>query len=134
MRQLRIAVLLASLLGLQGCVSAALALASIAGTAGIDHTLDGIAYKTFADPLDEVQTAIIDTLDQMQMALLDTNPTDEGWEFTARASDREIEIQLEALTPSTTRMRVVANDGDLFFKDSATAEEIVGQTAQRLGQ
>jgi len=31
-----------------------------------------------------------------------------------------------------TRMRVVANQGAIFFKDSATATEIVLQTAQTL--
>ena len=39
---------------------------------------------------------------------------------------------LERLTPQATRMRVVANEGALFFKDSSTATEIILQTAQTL--
>jgi hypothetical protein len=37
---------------------------------------------------------------------------------------------LEQLTPATTRMRVVTNKGDFFFKDGATSTEIIIQTAQ----
>ena len=58
--------------------------------------------------------------------------TEEGWNLTATAADRTIDIELERLTPRTTRMRVVANKGSLFFKDSATSTEIILQTAQTL--
>jgi len=50
----------------------------------------------------------------------------------AVALDRIIEIELEPLTRRTTRMRVVANQGQIFFKDSATATEIIVQTATTL--
>lgn len=134
MSRLRTGVVMVALLCLQGCVATALTVASLAGTAGLDHTLEGIAFKTFTEPLDEVQSAIIETLDRMEIALLDTDQTGDGWEFTAEASDRKIEIQLESLTPNTTRMRVVANEGDIFLKDSATASEIIVQTAETLAQ
>ena len=42
----------------------------------------------------------------------------------------DIDIELEELTPATTRMRVVTNKGDFFFKDGATSTEIILQTAQ----
>ncbi|MDJ0949016.1 MAG: DUF3568 family protein [Alphaproteobacteria bacterium] len=134
MRTVRILAVVAALFALQGCVAAALTVASVAGTLGMDHTLNGIAYKTFTAPLDELQTAVIDTLDRMEMELLDTNQTDDGWRFTAQASDRKIDIDLEALSPKTTHMRVVANEGGVFLKDSATAQEIVLQTAETLTQ
>jgi hypothetical protein len=50
----------------------------------------------------------------------------------ASAVDRIIEIELERLSRRTTRMRVVANKGTIFFKDAATATEIIVQTASTL--
>ncbi|MDP6430402.1 MAG: SDR family oxidoreductase, partial [Rhodospirillales bacterium] len=58
--------------------------------------------------------------------------TKSGWEIKGTAADREIDIELESLTRRTTRMRVVANEGDIFFKDSATSTEIIIQTAETL--
>ena len=46
--------------------------------------------------------------------------------------DRQIEIVLEPLSPSSTRMRVIARNGSLLY-DSATATEIVLQTERVLG-
>lgn len=131
---LRAAVLSVALLALPGCIAAALTAASLAAAGGIDHTLNGITYKTFASPMDEVQTAIIETLDRMAIELQDTEETDEGWNFVATASDRTIEIELSALSPRTTHMRVVANEGQIFFKDNATASEIIIQTANTLDE
>jgi hypothetical protein len=42
-----------------------------------------------------------------------------------------IEVEFEALTPKTTRMRVVA-DSEGLIKDSATATEIILQTERAL--
>lgn len=50
------------------------------------------------------------------------------------ARDRIIDIELESVTARTTRMRVVANKGHIFFKDAATATEIILQTAQALDE
>jgi len=58
--------------------------------------------------------------------------TETGWEVSATATDRVIEIELERLTDRTTRMRVVADKGEILFKDTATATEIILQTAQDL--
>lgn len=132
---LRAAVVSVALLAaLPGCIAAALTAASLAAAGGMDHTLNGITYKTFTSPIDEVQTAIIETLDRMAIELEDTEETDEGWSFVATASDRTIEIELSALSPRTTHMRVVANEGHIFFKDSATASEIIIQTANTLDE
>jgi hypothetical protein len=38
--------------------------------------------------------------------------------------DRQIEIELQAISSKTTRIRTVAKDG-VFFKDRATATEII---------
>jgi hypothetical protein len=53
--------------------------------------------------------------------------------ITAKAADREIEIELEALTPNTTRMLVVAKKESGILRDSATATEIILQTEKMVG-
>jgi len=121
---------------LQGCAAVGLAVvgagAGAGVSAGVDHTLNGIAYKTFAAPLNNVRFATLRTFDHMGMPLTDDEKTETGWKLSATAADRTIDIELESLTDKTTRMRVVANEGKIFFKDSATATEIILQTAQVL--
>ncbi len=131
LRNLRLALVLVSLLALPGCAAVALTAAGIAGGVGVNHTLNGIAYKTFTVPLGEMRVATLRALNRMAIDITENTETEEGWKILATASDREIEIELEKLTPKTTRMRVVANN-DAFFKDSATATEIIIQTAQVL--
>ena len=123
-------------LTLQGCAAAGLTLASAGASAGlgagVEHTFNGIVYKTFATPLNEVRFATLKTLDRMAMPVTADAKSDGGWQLSATASDRTIDIELQQLTARTTRMRVVANEGLIFFKDSATATEIILQTAQAL--
>lgn len=52
--------------------------------------------------------------------------------FTAKTSDRSIEIQIEPISPNATRMKVAAKSS-IFSYDSATAEEIIMQTKKSLG-
>ncbi len=125
-------------LSLQGCAAAAIGVtlatagAGAGMTAGVEHTLNGIVYKTFAAPANEVRFATLKTLDRMGMPLTGDETTDTGWKLSATANDRSVDIELERLTDTATRMRVVANEGFIFFKDSATATEIILQTAQTL--
>lgn len=125
-------------LSLQGCAAAAIGVtlatagAGAGMTAGVEHTLNGIVYKTFSVPANEVRFATLKTLDHMGMPLTDDQATDTGWKLSASAKDRSVDIELERLTDTATRMRVVANEGFIFFKDSATATEIILQTAQTL--
>ncbi len=51
----------------------------------------------------------------------------------AKAGDPNIEIELEALTPNTTRMRVVAKKDGGMIVDSSTAVEIITQTEKSIG-
>jgi hypothetical protein len=124
------------LLSLQGCVAAGLTVAAAGagvgmGT-GVEHTLSGIVYKTFSAPANNVRLATLKSLDRMGMPLSADEPTESGWRMVAMANDRTIEIELEKVTNQVTRMRVVANKGDIFFKDSSTATEVVLQTADAL--
>jgi hypothetical protein len=125
-------------LTLQGCTAAAVGLtiatagAGAGMSVGVEHTLNGIVYKTFAASANDVRFATLKTLDQMGMTLTTDEATKSGWQLSASAHDRSIDIQLERLTDTATRMRVVADEGWVIFKDSATATEIILQTAQTL--
>jgi len=121
---------------LQGCAAAALSVigagAGVGMGTGVEHELNGISYKTFATPIAGVHHATRATLARLGMPITADAPTNEGWNVSASAAGRTIDIELERLTPRTTRMRVVANKGGLFGKDSATSSEIILQTAQTL--
>jgi hypothetical protein len=125
-------------LTLQGCTAAAIGVtiatagAGAGMSVGVEHTLNGIVYKTFAASANDVRFATLKTLDTMGMALTTDEATKTGWQLTATANERSIDIQLERLTDTATRMRVVADEGWVIFKDSATATEIILQTAQTL--
>ena len=102
------------------------------GGAGVNHTLSGIAYKTFNNSLAELRAGTLRTLEDMDMTVIADSETEDGWEIKATAIEREIDIELERLTKRATRMRVVANDGEIFFKDAATATEIIIMTAENV--
>ena len=53
--------------------------------------------------------------------------------ITAHAADRDIESELEALTPATTRMLVTAKKDGGILRDGATATEIILQTEKYVG-
>ncbi len=134
MHILRAVVLVWALFSVPGCVGVALTAGGIAGSTGVNHTLSGIAYKTFMTPVDELHFATLKTLGRMDMEVSEDKETASGFEILALARDRKIEIELESLTSKTTRMRVVANKGEIFFKDAATATEIIIQTAETMAK
>lgn len=132
MKKFRAIFLLFGMLLLPGCAGIALTAGSMAAGQGLDHTLSGISYKTFAAPIEEMRVATFKTLDRLGMDVTAQVKTEFGWGITAVAYKRTIDIELEALTRRATRMRVVANKGDIFFKDAATATEIIIQTVETL--
>jgi Protein of unknown function (DUF3568) len=125
------------LLLLQGC-AAGLGLtlfgvgAGVATGTSVAYTLDGIAYRTFTAPLPQVETATRTALDRMGIKVEATSKIEQGKAIKAVTLDREIEIELEMISSRTTRIRTVAKQG-LFFKDRATATEIIIQTEKALG-
>jgi hypothetical protein len=98
-------------LWLAGCEAAALTALGVGASAGVSHTLSGITYRTFAEPLPKVKAASLKALQRMQIKVAGTSRIENGEQIKARAADRDIEIELEALSPNTTRMRVVASPG-----------------------
>ena len=120
---------------LTGCAAVGLTLFSVGAgvTTGtsVAYSLDGIAYKTFTAPLPQVESATRTALDRMGIKIEATSKMEQGKAIKAQANDREIEIELE-MVRETTRIRTVAKQG-IFFKDRATATEIIIQTEKALG-
>ncbi len=100
------------------------------GTA-VSYTLDGTAYRTFTAPLPQVQTATLTALNRMGIQVEAKEKTEQGELIKASGAERQIEVELEAVSAKTTRIRTVAKQG-MFFKDRATATEIILQTEKVL--
>ena len=122
---------------LSGCAPVALTLfgvgAGVSTGTAVSYTLDGIAYRTFTAPLPEVEQATLAALNEMGMEIESAEQTDEGKAIKAKGVDRQIEVELQAISSKTTRIRTVAKDG-VFFKDRATATEVILQTERILSR
>ena len=94
---------------------------------GVSHTLDGITYKTFTAPLPRIRESALDALERMGITVKSTGKTGNGERIQAKSGDRDVEIELEAISPRATRMRSVVKRG-MFYYDNATANEIISQT------
>lgn len=116
---------------ISGCAAVGLTALGVGAATGVNHTLNGIVYKTFSEPLPKVKRATLTALKQMDIPVESVAKTQQGELIKAKATNRAIEVEFEALTSRTTRMRVVA-DSDGFLKDSATATEIIMQTERVL--
>lgn len=122
---------------LAGCEGAALTMFGVGTSTGVQHTLNGITYRTFTAPSARVKSATLVALGRMAIKVDRVGKPDgaaksSGDEMIlAKAADRDIEVDLQVLSPNTTRMRAVAKQG--LFYDSATAYEIIVQTEKVLG-
>lgn len=128
---LSLAVIAAAALGLQGCATLGVTALSMVAGVGIGHAIDGITYKTFPVPLAVMSRATVMTLDRLDMPVMDVEDTEAGQTITAQAADRTLDIELDQLTTTATRMRVVATKKWLI-RDRATAAEVIAQTDRTL--
>jgi hypothetical protein len=117
---------------LSACEPLSLAALGVGGTAAVNHKTSGTPYRTFTAPLSKVRTASMGALKRMGIKTQGVTRIDNGELITARGGRREIEVELESITPNTTRIRVVARDGSVFY-DGSTANEIIVQTGKNLG-
>jgi len=115
---------------LTACDPLSLTVFGVGTATGVQHTLNGITYKTFTAPLPRVRTATISSLNHMGIKVAAREKTKDGELIKATASEREIEIELDAITSGTTRMRASVRNG--LFMDAATATEIILQTERIL--
>jgi hypothetical protein len=116
---------------LSGCAPAVLTALSVGGSAGIQHTVNGISYRTFTAPMPEVRAAARTALGRMGVTNITLQKMEEGEVISAKAGDRIIEVELTSITPKATRMRTMVRNGVLM--DSATGTEIIVQTERTLG-
>jgi len=123
---------LAALL-LAGCAGLALTALGVGASAGVSHTLNGINYRTFTLSLPKVRIASLAALKKMGIKVESISKMQGGELIKAKSSERDIEIQLEVISASTTRMRVVATSGSGLLYDSSTATEVIVQTERVLG-
>jgi hypothetical protein len=121
------------LVAANGCVPVAVTAGGVAMATGVTHTLSGMVYKTFTTPEANVKHATLGALNRMQIHVVESKREGTSDKIKARAADRDIEIEIEALTPNTTRMLVVAKKDGGLVHDSATATEIILQTEKMVG-
>ncbi len=131
----RAVVIMACLLALEGCAAAALSVAGLAGGAGLEHFINGIVDQTFSSPIAGTRLATLKTLKRMGMSVEKDERSDDGWTIAAKAVERKIDIDLEALSDKSVRMRVdVSREYFVFIKDPATGNEIIDLTKAELSR
>ena len=126
-------VLALAALNLSGCAAVGLTALGIGMSTGVSHTLSGIVYKTFAAPQATVKRATLGAFNRMQIKVLQSKRDKSTETILAKAGDRDIEVELEALTPNTTRMTVTAKKDAGLLRDGATATEVILQTEKLVG-
>ena len=117
---------------ISGCETLSLTALGIGGSAAVNHKVSGTPSRTFTLPLVRVKRGCIVALKRMGIQPGEMKAVENGALILASAGGRDIEVELESLTPKTTRMRVVARHGS-FYYDGATAAEIIAQTEKGLG-
>ena len=124
----------AALIGLlPGCAAVAVTAVGVGMATGVSHTLGGIVYKTFSAPQAKVHRSTVAALGRMQIKIVETTRDGNKEVIKARAADRDIEVEIEGLTPNTTRLTVTASKQGSLLRDSATATEIILQTEKLVG-
>lgn len=118
---------------LGGCAAVALTALGVGMATGVSHTLGGMVYKTFTAPQSQVRKAALGAMGRMQVKVVDSKRNGSTEVIRAKAGDRDVEVELEALTPNTTRMLVVAKKDGGILRDGATATEIILQTERFVG-
>jgi hypothetical protein len=133
MRIITTAALALASMSLGGCAAVALTALGVGMATGVSHTLSGMVYKTFTTPQAQVERATYGALNRMQVKVTDAKRNGSNKTILAKAGDRQIEIELEALTPNTTRMAVTAKKDGGILRDGATATEVILQTEKIVG-
>lgn len=133
MRKMTTAALALASMSLGGCAAVALTALGVGMATGVSHTLSGMVYKTFTTPQAQVERATYGALNRMQVKVTDAKRNGSNKTILAKAGDRQIEIELEALTPNTTRMAVTATKDGGILRDGATATEVILQTEKIVG-
>ena len=128
-----LAAIVVSSFALSGCVAVGLTALGVGMATGVSHTLSGMVYKTFTTPQAQVKRATLGAFNRMQIKVIESKRKGSTETIVAKAGDRDIEVELEALTPNTTRMLVTAKKDGGILRDGATATEVILQTEKIVG-
>ena len=90
--------------------------------------IDGLGIRVRSD-----EPAVVDAVATSYAAfrVSDETPDDDSVKISAEAFRRKITVQLEAVTPALTRLKMVVRRG-WFGRDRATASELIEQAARAL--
>ena len=115
-----------SLFTLTGCVET---ISAVGGGAYVttQYFVSRAVNKTLSYDFNRLKEALLAALSKMQIVVDSARPIEDGEEILATADELEIMIELREITPSVTRMSVIA-EKDFLRRDKATAQEIVQQT------
>lgn len=108
-----------------------IALCLLAGCASFDSAgpFGGTGTtRSFEAPMARVKPAFVSSVVSMGMTISSLEVRDGRDVIKARKAGSEVQIELETVSKSTTRARVVANNGD-----DATAARIIRQAEKILG-
>ena len=120
------------MLALAACEPLALSVVGAGAGAVLRHNLfDGVTDRTFTAAPAMTLGATLVALDRMGLSVQSHARYEGGDVIVASSETRNIEIELEPVSASATRVRIAARNGGPFF-DSATANEIIAQTERVL--
>jgi hypothetical protein len=80
-------------------------------SSGAEQAIPNGVAKTYAANVGVVRQAILKSLLNMDVKVVADSKTDQGWRIMALADERTLMIQLESVSPTMTRMRVVIDRG-----------------------
>lgn len=109
----------------------ALSLLGAGAGVGINHQVSGVASRTFSEPLPRIKQASLMAAKRMSFQFDSTDTTDAGQVMRTRVAEMDLELALEVLSTSMTRVSVSARK-NIFMLDSATAQEVVVQIERAL--
>lgn len=130
----KLSTLLCLILALSGCALVGLTVPAAAvsgGAGGVNYSFTNNAYKTVSYPIADVEAALNKALKKMDIKETKRKKEEDKVSISAVTGTLDIYIDLEKVTPTVTNIEVNAKKG-VFFKDKATATEIIVQTEKNL--
>ena len=116
---------------LSGCAAIAISAAGAGAGIGFPYVFSDCADRTLNYSFHQVDRVTPRVLKKMDIVLLAESETETGKRIKASTSRLEITIDMEKITMRATRVTINTKKGT-FFKDRATAEEIINQLEKNL--
>ena len=86
-------------------------------TSGAEQAIPHGVARTFAANVGDVRTAVLRSLLSRDVKVVADSKTNQGWRIMALADERMIMIQLESVSPTLTRMRVIIDHSGGGWED-----------------